>query len=98
MTEEKITLSEASKNLGDQVRKMFEAAKQWVRSFVESSRNWFKAHVKPVIQFVRDYEKNVARHKHNRHTRSTWRVDWNTRKGNQWMNHKPVFAVRKILR
>ncbi|MEK4024461.1 hypothetical protein [Sporosarcina sp. FSL W7-1283] len=98
MTEKQNTLQEAQKNLAEQARKFVDAAKVWIRKFVDVVSSWFKVQVKTFISFMKKYERDVARHKHNQYTRSTWHINWDTRKGNQWMNHKPVFTVRKILR
>ena len=91
-------LQELADCAGRAVKSIVDAIVRIVKEAWRRIKHIYQLQVEVRIKLVKTYEKNVARHKHNQYTRSTWRVDWNTRKGNQWMNHKPVFAVRKILR
>ncbi|PIC65352.1 hypothetical protein CSV79_01650 [Sporosarcina sp. P13] len=85
-------------SIADSVRKFIKTVAEVFRGIARALADFFNKHICPVIRWMKKYEKNVARHKHNQHTRSTWHINWDTRKGNQWMNHKPVLVVRKNLR
>ena len=98
MTNNTLRFSDLSERFGKMVREVVNALVQWAKEVWRRFKCLARLKIDANTQFIKNYEKNIARHKHNQYTRSTWKVDWNTRKSNQWMNHKPVFAVRKILR
>lgn len=68
--------------------------------FVEVIKNFWrfiKEHLPAIRRVVLDYKKSEIRVKENLHIRSTWKVDWDTRKKSQVINNRPSFAVRKII-
>lgn len=44
----------------------------------------------------KEMTESESRHKHNQHTKSTWKINWDTRKHCQVMNNRPVHIVRKV--
>lgn len=44
----------------------------------------------------KEMTESESRHKHNQHTKSTWKINWDTRKHCQVMNNRPVQTVRKV--
>lgn len=98
MTNNTLRFSDLSERFGKFVRRAVNAFVQLAKEVWRRFKCLARLTIDANTQFIKDYEKNIARRKHNQYTRSTWKVDWNTRKGNQWMDHKPALAVRKIPR
>ncbi len=95
MTITQTPLSSALKNLHNRFRDFAQALKNAFQEFFKSVASWFDRNIKPLISFMKKYERDVARHKHNQHTRSTWKKQWDSTKFHQVMNKKPSFAVAR---
>lgn len=87
-------------NIAKQIAKAFNSFVKKLCEFVKNAWNRIKPYVirkaEANDRFMKDYEKNVARHKHNEYTRSTWITTWDTRKQCQVISNRPIHTVRKV--
>lgn len=72
---------------------LFEALRNLAEAFEEA---WIvvKKAVQPIIDAVSEVRKEIPR---DDCIRSTWTINFDTRKVSQVLNRKPLFAIQKII-
>lgn len=82
----------------NEVKNLFQKIAEIVRGVFEWFKSFFNRRILPVIEWMKKYEKDISRFKHNQYTRSTWFVNRDSRRKCQVLDNRPQFQVKKIIR